>query len=111
MQELGCSCKGRRGRKQVNLLSGSQFITTISEMGIGAWLMWNHAAAGQEVVLDQQWCPGTRVSVATSSLTAFLWGYFCGGEAHGKPIPRYLQPHQHVQTKPHKLFLLLITKV
>lgn len=39
MQELGCSCKGRGGRKGVNLLSGSQFITSISEMSIGAWLM------------------------------------------------------------------------
>lgn len=38
VQELGCSCKGRGGRKQVNLLSGSQYlITNISEMGIGSW--------------------------------------------------------------------------
>lgn len=54
---------------------------------------------------------GTRVSEGTSCLTAFLWGYFCGGEVHGKPIPRYFQPYQHVQTKPLKPFLLLTAKV
>lgn len=96
MQELGCSCKGRGGRKQVNLQSGSQSTTNISEMGILAHV--DRAAAGGEVVLDQRQHLGTKVSEGTSSLTAFLWGYFCGGEAHGKPIPRYLQPTCSNQT-------------
>lgn len=105
MQELRCSCEGRGGRKQVNLLSGSRSLSPVSQRCVsGLCEEGNRTASAEEIVSEQHICPDARVMWALHVLLLFCGVIFVGrGEAHGKQIPKCLQPHRYIRIRPHKL--------
>ena len=83
MQELRCSCKGRGGRKQVNLSPGSRSSSPAFQRWVaGVCSEGNQTASVAEVVLKGHVCPDVRVTWALHILLLFCGVIFVGGGKH-----------------------------